>query len=96
MLLPRRRYDDSELPTHPALQLVANSEQLLTLRYCRRLVTMQKVRPYDVAAATAHHAACGDPTLPIDRLHDVVYDKESNPLVLPPGGGKRRFRSKAV
>mmetsp|Transcript_40151 Transcript_40151/g.89077 ORF Transcript_40151/g.89077 Transcript_40151/m.89077 type:complete len:494 (+) Transcript_40151:82-1563(+) len=67
-------YQESEIPTHPALTLIANTEQNLTRRYSRRLMTMQKVNKYDAAAAAAHHAACGDPILSIDRLHDVVYE----------------------
>lgn len=42
------------LPTHPALKMVANSEQILTQRYSRRLITMQKVAEYDASAAKAH------------------------------------------
>jgi tRNA (guanine10-N2)-methyltransferase len=36
-------YRDDEVPRHPALALVANSEQVLSSRYSRRLITMQKV-----------------------------------------------------
>ncbi|KAG2487107.1 hypothetical protein HYH03_014220 [Edaphochlamys debaryana] len=68
-------YDPAtEVPAHPALELVANSEQILTSRYSRRLVTMEKVRSYDAAAAAAFYAAHPDPTLAIDRLHDIVYE----------------------
>jgi hypothetical protein len=37
-------YDDSEVPQHPALSLVANTEQVLNSRYSRRLITMRKAR----------------------------------------------------
>eukprot|EP00887_Chlorella_sp_A99_P004084 scaffold23.g4084.t1 len=37
-------YCESELPTHPAMQLVANSEQILTTRYSRRLVQLLALR----------------------------------------------------
>ena len=40
---------------------MANSEQILTSRYSRRLVTMEKVAPYDAAAAAAHYEALGPP-----------------------------------
>ncbi|GIL78953.1 hypothetical protein Vretimale_203 [Volvox reticuliferus] len=68
-------YDEAEIPQHPALKLVANSEQILTSRYSRRLITMEKVRPYDAPAAAAYYAARPDPTMAIDRLHDIVYDR---------------------
>ncbi|GLI63539.1 hypothetical protein VaNZ11_006528 [Volvox africanus] len=68
-------YDEADIPQHPALKLVANSEQILTSRYSRRLITMEKVQPYDVATATAYYAARPDLTMAIDRLHDIVYDQ---------------------
>lgn len=67
-------YAESEIPTHPTLQLVANSEQILTIRYSRRLITMEKVCKYDSEAAAAHHAAHPDPTMMVDRLYDIVYE----------------------
>lgn len=54
-------------------------EQLLTRRYSRRLITMEKVRPYDTAAAAAHHALKPDPTMAIDCIHEIVYDKNEGP-----------------
>jgi tRNA (guanine10-N2)-methyltransferase len=36
-------YSEEEVPRHPALTLVANSEQVLSSRYSRRLITMRKV-----------------------------------------------------
>lgn len=42
-------------------QVVANCEQLLTSRYSRRLIIMQKVAAYDAAAAEAHFEARGPP-----------------------------------
>lgn len=37
-------YSDDELPVHPCLAVVSNSEQPLSRLFSRRLVTMQKVR----------------------------------------------------
>lgn len=37
-------YREEEVPRHPALRQVSNSEQVLTARYSRRLITMEKVR----------------------------------------------------
>eukprot|EP00455_Lapot_gusevi_P038508 TRINITY_DN4316_c0_g2_i1.p1 TRINITY_DN4316_c0_g2~~TRINITY_DN4316_c0_g2_i1.p1 ORF type:complete len:484 (-),score=76.41 TRINITY_DN4316_c0_g2_i1:28-1275(-) len=39
-------YRDDDLPGHGCLELVANSEQLCST-FCRRLITMQKVREFD-------------------------------------------------
>ena len=36
-------YKEEEIPRHPALQLIANSEQVLSTKFSRRLITMQKV-----------------------------------------------------
>lgn len=54
-------YDPGEIPGHPALQLVSNSEQVLSTRYSRRLITMEKVRQYNAAEAAAFHQAAGSP-----------------------------------
>lgn len=37
--------------------------------------TRTQVHPYDTAAAAAYHAARPDPTMAIDRLHDIVYEQ---------------------
>ena len=42
------RYSDSQVPTHPCLKLVANSEQGLTRSIGRRLITMEKVSELEV------------------------------------------------
>ncbi|KAG2773383.1 hypothetical protein PC129_g20411 [Phytophthora cactorum] len=45
-LLPTTyEYTDSDLPRHPSLQVIANSEQKLTKKYARRLITMVKRTP---------------------------------------------------
>ncbi|KAL7996690.1 putative DNA methylase, N-6 adenine-specific, tRNA guanosine-2'-O-methyltransferase, TRM11 [Plasmopara halstedii] len=42
-LLPTTyKYKDSDLPRHPHLEVIANSEQKLTKKYARRLITMVK------------------------------------------------------
>lgn len=43
-LLPcTHEYTDAELPTHPCFEVIANSEQVLALKFRRRLITMKKV-----------------------------------------------------
>eukprot|EP00271_Cylindrocystis_brebissonii_P008870 TRINITY_DN23399_c0_g1_i1.p1 TRINITY_DN23399_c0_g1~~TRINITY_DN23399_c0_g1_i1.p1 ORF type:complete len:512 (+),score=78.13 TRINITY_DN23399_c0_g1_i1:226-1761(+) len=50
--------NEMALPRHPCLRMVANTEQILTKRWSRRLLTMEKIRPYteEMArdAATVH------------------------------------------
>lgn len=36
-------YSDSHVPSHAAFRLVANCEQVLTLRFRRRMITLEKV-----------------------------------------------------
>ena len=36
-------YKEEEIPRHPALRLIANSEQVLSTKFSRRLITMEKV-----------------------------------------------------
>ena len=42
-------YTDDDLPTHPCLRVVGNSEQPLTLKYARRLITMEKTCEFVLA-----------------------------------------------
>lgn len=37
-------YKEEEIPQHPVLKLTANSEQVLSTKFSRRLITMEKVR----------------------------------------------------
>ncbi|GJP70649.1 hypothetical protein CLOP_g1562, partial [Closterium sp. NIES-67] len=53
----REEYLPSDIPGHPCLRLAANSEQILTKRWSRRLVTMVKVERYSDDMAAAHVAA---------------------------------------
>lgn len=69
-------YKEDQLPCHPMLQLVDNTEQLLTTRYSRRLVTMQKVQPYDAVVAAAFKAERAGFVMDIDRIHEIVYAQE--------------------
>ncbi|XP_041968045.1 tRNA (guanine(10)-N2)-methyltransferase homolog isoform X2 [Aricia agestis] len=42
----RSDYSDEELPSHPCLELVANSEQVLSKLTARRLLTYEKIKDY--------------------------------------------------
>ncbi|XP_034250406.1 tRNA (guanine(10)-N2)-methyltransferase homolog isoform X2 [Thrips palmi] len=47
----RELYNEENMPKHPCLELVANSEQVLSAYVCRRLLTYEKVsRPSDCMA----------------------------------------------
>ncbi len=69
-------------------------------RYSRRLIVMEKVRPYDAAAAAAYHEAAGPPVTAIDQIHDLVYEKikdERGKVVVPERyHSAPKFRGKAV
>jgi hypothetical protein len=49
-------YTDAELPVHPCLRVVSNSEQKLSGLLSRRLVTMEKVCEYDWSKTEEYQA----------------------------------------
>jgi len=69
----RDLYSEAELPQHPMLQLLDNSEQILTSRYSRRLITMVKTRPYDAAVAAGFKKEREGFVMALDRLSEFVY-----------------------
>jgi tRNA (guanine10-N2)-methyltransferase len=66
-------YSEQELPTHPMLQLLDNSEQILTGRYSRRLITMVKICPYDAAVAAEWRQQREGYVMALERLSELVY-----------------------
>lgn len=46
------RHGESEVPEHPCLELIANSEEKLQTSVSRRLITMRKKVPYDPSWGT--------------------------------------------
>ncbi|TDH69857.1 hypothetical protein CCR75_004777 [Bremia lactucae] len=57
-LLPTTyEYTDSDLPRHASLQLISNSEQKLTKKYARRLITMMKRTPSAEVKALSQNAS---------------------------------------
>eukprot|EP00775_Hariotina_reticulata_P006648 gene6648-6873_t len=62
--------------------LVDNTEQFLTTRYSRRLVTMIKVKPYDAAAVAQFKADRAGFMMAIDKLHDIVFAQEEHKRAL--------------
>lgn len=67
-------YSEEELPQHPMLELLANSEQILTTRYSRRLITMRKARPYDADAAALWREARKGFVMALERVPDIVWE----------------------
>ena len=67
---------------------------------------MEKVQPYDAAAAAAHHAARGPPIMAIDTMHELVFEMRDEKQATPrgtsrkankePKSERRRFRSKCI
>ena len=41
-------YVEDNIPQHPCMQLVANSEQSFNQKVARRLITMEKTKDYQV------------------------------------------------
>ncbi|OQS00641.1 tRNA guanosine-2'-O-methyltransferase [Thraustotheca clavata] len=46
-------YTDDDLPVHPLLRVIANSEEKLTTKYARRLITMERVSECEAQVAIA-------------------------------------------
>lgn len=81
-----------------ALLCRERSEQLLNVRYTRRLVTMEKVRRYDAEEAAAFHAANPDGASRLDALHELFYapTKDGEPAVSEAVLAARRNRGKRL
>jgi tRNA (guanine10-N2)-methyltransferase len=72
-----------ETPSHPMLALVARSDQMLSTRWGRRLVTFKKVKPYDQTEAEEARALLnaarkknGGVEDLLQRMREVVYHGE--------------------
>ena len=65
---------------------------MLSTRYVRRLIVMEKVCEYDDGHVAAWLEAQGPPAMAIDSIHDVVYEtRQSAPDRVK---GRKRFRGK--
>lgn len=84
-------YFDDELPTHPALEIVANCEQVLSSRYSRRLLVLRKTMRYDATAEQHHFEKLGPPCMAQDELRDHVYSSINDPVPRLP-----KFRNKVT
>lgn len=62
-------YREEHVLVHPCLELVANSEQGLTSRLSRRLITMKKIQEWTVEISRAFREECA--TLDANQLSFV-------------------------
>ncbi|KUF93140.1 General transcriptional corepressor tupA [Phytophthora nicotianae] len=80
-LLPTTyEYTDSDLPRHPSLQVIANSEQKLTKKYARRLITMVKRTPSAEEMAAVESAAttkCNPGDVSFANLREKIRKRKS-------------------
>jgi len=58
---PYIRYQDENIPQHPCLRQVYNCEQVLNTTVSRRLVTMEKVKDFQVSVVSIdfQYTLCG-------------------------------------
>eukprot|EP01100_Stratorugosa_tubuloviscum_P014221 TRINITY_DN7465_c1_g1_i2.p1 TRINITY_DN7465_c1_g1~~TRINITY_DN7465_c1_g1_i2.p1 ORF type:complete len:338 (-),score=128.45 TRINITY_DN7465_c1_g1_i2:33-1046(-) len=72
---PTLRHKKTEFPKHPCLDLICESEQSLNSKYCRRLITLEKTRNYDISLQLPKQ----DNQLSNDnKLRDVLFPKPSS------------------
>lgn len=70
-------FTDEDLPRHPCLAAVANSEQPLNQKMGRRLITMAKVAEYDDGQAAAYKAVAeGSSARPFAQLRERMQGDE--------------------
>ena len=79
---------------HPCMEAVNNSVQQLSARYMRRLVTMVKAKPFDADVSATWRESLQDVELPIDKLHEVVYEARQPVSAAAKKGRKARYRGK--
>lgn len=82
-------YFESELPSHPCLITVSNSEQILNTKYSRRLVTMEKKCDYDAAISKEHWERRGLPCARLESLREVLFESNSKLPKVPIFRGKQ-------
>lgn len=80
--------------------LAAHKPDTLLTR-CAACLSLSVSHRYDAEAAAVHHAAKPDPTMAIDRIHELVYESyerdEKGRVIYPEGAlNIKKFRSKMV
>lgn len=73
-------HDEKDIPEHPCLKLISNSEEKLQTHVSRRLVTMQKVREYEEDKEMEYKAFCRESikrnNISYTNLKEFVYSKK--------------------
>ncbi|KAL0027841.1 hypothetical protein WJX77_009882 [Trebouxia sp. C0004] len=89
--------DKAEQTTaHPMLAMVANCEQPLTTRYSRRLITLQKVQPYNAELEQQTWSSEQSLRPPMKSIHEVVYESQSKAQESGGALHLQRYRGKLV
>eukprot|EP00026_Physarum_polycephalum_P008318 Phypoly_transcript_08400.p1 GENE.Phypoly_transcript_08400~~Phypoly_transcript_08400.p1 ORF type:complete len:501 (+),score=85.46 Phypoly_transcript_08400:219-1505(+) len=66
-------YSESDLPLHPCLKIIANSPQIMSSLWSRRLITMEKIKDYSSDLDKLDPSVYGQLTSTHDKLRDVVF-----------------------
>lgn len=79
-LLPTTyEYTDADLPRHPRLRVIANSEQKLTTKYARRLITMIKTATENEAeGVTNDHLNVADGSASFANLREKIRKRKAD------------------
>ncbi|BBN04731.1 tRNA (guanine10-N2)-methyltransferase [Marchantia polymorpha subsp. ruderalis] len=103
---PRDECGDDFLPKHPCFTLIANSEQILSSRYSRCLLTMEKTSKYtEIIAATArrvhqefkdNHSEMLQESRENGSLHHIVFAPSNEAHRLEGSESRPRYRGKYV
>lgn len=88
-------YFENELPQHPVMEILSNSEQALAGRYNRRMISMRKRKAYDKKETMEYYARIGPPVMSIDTMHEYVYATAEDGVSVS-DAPKQRSRSKYV
>jgi hypothetical protein len=89
----------ADLPQHPVLHMVENTEQPLTTRYSRRLITLVKTRPCLQEDQEGFKKAMAGFSMKIDAIAELVYapptkEGDSSSAANQDGLLHRKFRGK--
>jgi tRNA (guanine10-N2)-methyltransferase len=72
------KYQESDIPQHPCLKIVANSEQPITLRWRRRLITMEKIVDFD-NSLHQNYSPANDQNPAHKNFSSYILKRQENP-----------------
>ena len=80
------RHGEKDIPEHPCLELVSNSEEKLQTHVSRRLVTMKKTAEYDEKKEEEYKEFCRQSikrnNISYANLKEFVYSKKKEECVV--------------